>query len=180
MLFLAIGAVFAGWLGYELFVGNNMKQFWGASIFILPTNMAMENAHHVPIWVKQLPIALATSGVVLAVLFYGYWTSMPARIAATFRPVHLLFFNKWYFDELYDAIFVRQAVRIGAYLWHRGDKDMIDGFGPDGLAAFVYRLSGVFQDSIRVRFSLCICHVDRCGCSGHLVLFSVAGGLGND
>ena len=68
---------------------------------------------------------------------------MPARIVVMFRPIYLLFFNKWYFDELYNAIFVRQAVRIGAYLWHRGDKDIIDGFGPDGLSAFVYRLSGV-------------------------------------
>ena len=89
LLVLAIGAVFAGWLGYELFVGHDMKQFWGASIFILPTNTAMEDAHHVPSWVKLLPIVLASSGVALAVLFYAYWTSMPARIAAIFRPVYL-------------------------------------------------------------------------------------------
>ena len=94
LLVLAIGAVFAGWLGYELFVGHDMKQFWGASIFILPTNTAMEDAHHVPSWVKLLPIVLASSGVALAVLFYAYWTSMPARIAAIFRPVYLLFYNK--------------------------------------------------------------------------------------
>jgi NADH-quinone oxidoreductase subunit L len=61
LLVLAIGAVFAGWLGYELFVGHDMKQFWGASIFILPTNTAMEDAHHVPSWVKLLPIVLASS-----------------------------------------------------------------------------------------------------------------------
>ena len=143
LLVLAIGAVFAGWLGYELFVGHDMKQFWGASIFILPTNTAMEDAHHVPSWVKLLPIVLASSGVALAVLFYAYWTSMPARIAAIFRPVYLLFYNKWYFDELYDAIFVRPAVRFGAYLWQRGDRDTIDGFGPDGMSAFIYRLSGM-------------------------------------
>ena len=142
LLVLAIGAVFAGWLGYELFVGHDMKQFWGASIFILPTNTAMVDAHHVPTWVKMLPIVLASSGVALAVLFYGYWTSMPARIATIFRPIYLLFYNKWYFDELYDAIFVRPAVRIGAYLWQRGDRDTIDGFGPDGMSALVYRLSG--------------------------------------
>ena len=93
LLVLAIGAVFAGWLGYELFVGHDMKQFWGASIFILPTNTAMEDAHHVPSWVKLLPIVLASSGVALAVLFYAYWTSMPARIAATFRPVYLCCFT---------------------------------------------------------------------------------------
>jgi NADH-quinone oxidoreductase subunit L len=68
---------------------------------------------------------------------------MPARIAAIFRPIYLLFYNKWYFDELYDAIFVRPAVRFGAYLWQRGDRDTIDGFGPDGMSAFIYRLSGM-------------------------------------
>ncbi|MDB3879757.1 NADH-quinone oxidoreductase subunit L [Alphaproteobacteria bacterium] len=143
LLALAIGAVFAGWLGYELFVGHDMRQFWGASIFILPTNTAMEDAHHVPSWVKLLPIVLASSGVALAFLFYAYWTSMPARIAVIFRPVYLLFYNKWYFDEMYDSIFVRPAVRFGAYLWKRGDRDTIDGFGPDGMSALIYRLSGV-------------------------------------
>jgi NADH-quinone oxidoreductase subunit L len=143
LLVLATGAVFSGWLGYELFVGHDMKAFWGDSIFILPTNMAMENAHHVPTWVKLLPIVLASSGVALAVLFYAVWTDMPAKICAAFRPLHLFFFNKWYFDELYDAIFVRPAVRVGRMLWQRGDRDTIDGFGPDGLSALVYRLSGV-------------------------------------
>ena len=142
LLVLSVGAIFSGWLGYELFVGDNMKQFWGSSIFILPTNMAMENAHHVPNWVKLLPIALAASGVALAVLFYSVMTSMPAWFSTTFRPIHQLFYNKWYFDELYDAIFVKPAVRLGAKLWQRGDRDTIDGFGPDGMSALVYRVSG--------------------------------------
>ena len=103
----------------------------------------MENAHKVPSWVKFLPIVLAVSGITLAFLFYGYWKSMPAKIAVAFRPLYLLFFKKWYFDELYESIFVRPAVRIGEYLWQRGDKGTIDGFGPDGMSAFVYRLSGV-------------------------------------
>ncbi len=141
LLVLAIGAIFAGWLGYELFVGKNMQQFWGESIFILPTHMAMENAHYVPTWVKLLPIVLASSGVILAVLFYAVWTDMPAHIAKAFRPIYLFFYNKWYFDELYDAIFVRPSVRFGAYLWQRGDKGVIDHFGPDGLSAIVYRMS---------------------------------------
>ncbi|MEK9910371.1 MAG: NADH-quinone oxidoreductase subunit L, partial [Candidatus Puniceispirillum sp.] len=142
LLVLTVRAIFSGWLGYVLFVGDNMKQFWGSSIFILPTNMAMENAHHVPNWVKLLPIALAASGVALAVLFYSVITSMPAWFSTTFRPIHQLFYNKWYFDELYDAIFVKPAVRLGAMLWQRGDRDTIDGFGPDGMSALVYRVSG--------------------------------------
>jgi NADH-quinone oxidoreductase subunit L len=141
LLLLSFGAVFSGWLGYELFVGAGMDRFWGDSILILPIHPAMENAHHVPTWVKLLPIGLATSGVILAVLCYSVWTGLPAATVRAFRPVHTFFFNKWYFDELYDAIFVRPAVRIGTFLWERGDRDTIDGLGPDGLSGLVVRVS---------------------------------------
>ena len=141
LFILSLGAIFSGWLGYELFVGHDMARFWGDSILILPEHPAMENAHHVPTWVKLFPIGLATSGVVLAVLCYGVFTGVPARVVQLFRPVHALFFNKWYFDELYDLLFVRPAVRFGAFLWQRGDRDTIDGFGPDGLSGLVVRVS---------------------------------------
>ena len=138
---LAIGAIFAGFLGYELFVGHDYKMFWGDSIFILPTHEAMEHAHHVPTWVKLLPIGLATAGVAAAYVAYTFVPSLPGAVATRFAPVHRFFFKKWYFDELYDAIFVKPSVRIGAMLWQRGDKDTIDGFGPDGITSLVYRIS---------------------------------------
>jgi NADH-quinone oxidoreductase subunit L len=138
---LAVGAIFSGWLGYELFVGHDMATFWGDSIFILPEHHAMEHAHHVPTWVKLLPVGLATSGVVIAVLCYAVWTGVPGAMARAFSPLHKFFFNKWYFDELYDILFVRPAVRFGAFLWQRGDRDVIDGFGPDGMSAMVVRVS---------------------------------------
>jgi len=141
LLVLSIGAVFSGWLGYELFVGAGMDRFWGESILILPIHTAMEHAHHVPTWVKLLPVVLATSGVVLAVMCYSIWTGLPAAGVRTFRPIHTFFFNKWYFDELYDVIFVRPAVRIGVFLWQKGDRDTIDGLGPDGLSSLVMRVS---------------------------------------
>jgi NADH-quinone oxidoreductase subunit L len=130
---LSIGAIFSGWLGYELFVGHDMARFWGDSILILP--------EHVPTWVKLLPVILAGSGVILAVLCYAVWTGLPGAAARALRPIHAFFFNKWYFDELYDLIFVRPAVRIGAFLWQRGDRETIDGFGPDGLSSLVLRVS---------------------------------------
>ena len=140
---LAVGAVFSGWLGYELFVGHDMAIFWGDSIFILPEHHAMEHAHHVPEWVNLLPVVLATSGVLLAVLCYAVWKDIPAITARIFSPVHQFFYNKWYFDELYDMIFVRPAVRIGSFLWQRGDRDTIDGFGPDGMSAMIMRVSAM-------------------------------------
>ena len=138
---LALGAIFSGWLGYELFVGHHWDHFWGDSIFILETHKAMEEAHHVPTWVKLLPIILAASGVLLAVLAYVIMPQIPARMVAMFRPVHAFFFNKWYFDELYDALFLKPSVKLGRFLWQRGDKETIDGFGPDGISSAVYRLS---------------------------------------
>ena len=138
---LALGAIFAGFLGYELFVGHDMAQFWGDSIFILPTHTAMENAHHVPTWVKLLPIGLATAGVAMAYLAYTFIPSLPGMVASRFAPIHKFFFNKWYFDELYDKIFVKPSVKIGSLLWQRGDKDTIDGFGPDGITALILRIS---------------------------------------
>ena len=138
---LALGAIFAGFVGYEMFVGHDYQQFWGDAIFILPEHQAMENAHHVPKWVKLLPIFLAASGVALAYLAYSIMPSIPGKVVSLFKPVHNFFFNKWYFDELYDAIFVKPSVKIGAMLWQRGDKATIDGFGPDGITAMVLRIS---------------------------------------
>ena len=138
---LALGAIFAGFVGYEMFVGHDYQQFWGDAIFILPEHQAMENAHHVPKWVKLLPIFLAASGVALAYLAYSMMPSIPGKVISLFKPVHNFFFNKWYFDELYDAIFVKPSVKIGAMLWQRGDKATIDGFGPDGITAMILRIS---------------------------------------
>ena len=138
---LALGAIFAGFVGYEMFVGHDYQQFWGDAIFILPEHQAMENAHHVPKWVKLLPIFLAASGVALAYLAYSMMPSIPGKVVSLFKPVHNFFFNKWYFDELYDAIFVKPSVKIGAMLWQRGDKATIDGFGPDGITAMILRIS---------------------------------------
>ena len=138
---LALGAIFAGFVGYEMFVGHDYQQFWGDAIFILPEHQAMENAHHVPKWVKLLPIFLAASGVALAYLAYSMMPSIPGKVVSLFKPVHNFFFKKWYFDELYDAIFVKPSVKIGALLWQRGDKATIDGFGPDGITAMVLRIS---------------------------------------
>ena len=139
---LALGAIFAGWMGYDLFVGNHWQEFWGDSLFILPTHQAMEAAHHVPTWVKLLPIGLASAGVVGAYIAYVRLPWLPVSFADRTGALYQFLFNKWYFDELYDRIFVKPAVRCGQLLWTRGDKGVIDHYGPDGLSAAVARLSG--------------------------------------
>ena len=134
---LALGAIFAGWFGYEIFVGYDMKYFWGDSIFILPEHHAMEEAHHVAEWVKRLPVILAASGVGLAVLAYWIIPSLPGKVVSAFKPIHTLFYNKWFFDEMYDILFVRSSVRLGKFFWINGDKKTIDAFGPDGVSGLV-------------------------------------------
>ncbi|MGB2324321.1 MAG: NADH-quinone oxidoreductase subunit L [Candidatus Puniceispirillales bacterium] len=141
LFILAIGAVLSGWLFYDLFVGYHWYEFWGRSIFIDPSNHIMEDAHHVPKWVKLLPLFVSLGGIGLAIIIYGMMPSAAGVMARMFRPIHQLFYRKWYFDELYHAMFVRPAVDIGRVLWIRGDKDTIDGFGPDGISSTVTRFS---------------------------------------
>ncbi len=132
---LAAGAVFAGMLGYDLFVGEKLGGFWRDSIQVLAGHPAMHQAHHVSELVKLTPTILAAAGIALAYLLYSFFPSIPGKLATTFRGVYLFLLNKWYFDELYDFLFVRPAFRLGKGLWHGGDGALIDGVGPDGVAA---------------------------------------------
>jgi NADH-quinone oxidoreductase subunit L len=135
LLVLAAGAIFAGYVGYESFVGHDAPRFWGNSILVLDAHQALENAHHVPGWVKALPLVIAPAGIVLAYVMYVMAPGLPALLAARFRTIYDLLLNKWYFDELYDWMFTRPAMVLGRHLWKGGDGALIDGVGPDGVAA---------------------------------------------
>jgi NADH-quinone oxidoreductase subunit L len=138
---LAIGAVVAGFLLSNLFVGDGRVAFWGNAIFVLPEHDTVEAAHHVPLFVKLLPIIVALLGISGAYLAYIVSPEMPRRAAEAMRPLYLLFLNKWYFDELYNWLFVRPAMVIGRILWKGGDGAIIDGLGPDGIAATTQALA---------------------------------------
>ncbi|MHA1597680.1 MAG: NADH-quinone oxidoreductase subunit L [Alphaproteobacteria bacterium] len=135
LMVLAAGAMFAGYLGYEYFVGSKVADFWGASIFVLEGHNALHDAHYVPAWVKYLPLVVGAAGIGLAYLFYMFMPSLPGMLAARLQPVYQFVYNKWYFDELYDKIFVKPAFYLGRSLWKTGDGAVIDGVGPDGIAA---------------------------------------------
>ena len=130
---LAIGAIMIGYLMLPM-VATDID-FWGTSILVLPIHNALEEAHHVDFWVKALPMAVGVLGIGSAFLFYVLRPSLPGLLAARARPVYLFLLNKWYFDELYDFLFVRSAKYLGRNLWKHGDGAVIDGIGPDGLAA---------------------------------------------
>jgi NADH-quinone oxidoreductase subunit L len=131
---LAIGAVVAGFAFYGWFVGEDLVAFWGDSLAIQASEHAIEAAHHVPGWVKALPIVVSLGGIVLAWLMYVAAPRLAPAVAINLRPIYLFLLNKWYFDELYDRIFVRPAMALGRGLWHTGDGQIIDGCGPDGIS----------------------------------------------
>ncbi|MBT3908568.1 MAG: NADH-quinone oxidoreductase subunit L, partial [Rhodospirillaceae bacterium] len=131
---LAAGACFAGYLGYENFVGHKAAEFWGNSILILDHHKALENAHHVPLWVKLAPLVVGAVGIGLAYILYIKRTDLPAKIANAYQGVYQFLLNKWYFDELYDAVFVRPSFVLGRGLWKVIDGWIIDGLGPDGIS----------------------------------------------
>jgi NADH-quinone oxidoreductase subunit L len=139
--FLAIGAASSGFIFYDLFVGQHWQGFWGNSILVLPEHTAMAEAHHVPKIIKYMPLIVGISGVAIAYLAYMLMPSLPGILSHLFRPVYQLFYNKWYFDEIYAAAFVRPAVWSGRILWTYGDIRTIDAFGPDGISALVQRFS---------------------------------------
>ncbi len=141
LIVLATGAVFAGYVGFDLFVGDKMAGFWGASILVLPGNDALLNARNVPGWVKLAPLVVGLVGIGLAYYMYMVKTDMPAAVAARFAPLYRFIYNKWYFDELYDRVLVRPAMYLGRQLWREGDGTLIDGLGPDGVAAVTRNLA---------------------------------------
>jgi len=134
LVVLAAGAIIAGKAGYEWFVGHDAAHFWGNAILVLESHPALENAHHVPGWVKNLPLVVGGAGIALAYLMYMFVPSLPALVVKAIKPIHTFVFNKWFFDELYDAVFVKPAFRIGSGFWKIGDEAIIDGLGPNGIA----------------------------------------------
>ncbi len=141
LIFLAVGSIGAGYLGYSSFVGAEMAGFWRESILMLPEHDALEAAHHAPASVKLLPTAAAGAGIAIATAMYLLRPEWPVRVARRFQALYRFLLNKWYFDELYDWLFVRPAFSIGDGLWKSGDGALIDGVGPDGVAAATKELA---------------------------------------
>ena len=134
---LAIGALFAGFAFEGRFIGEGYREFWRQSLYYADSNHIMTALHQVATWISLIPTFAMILGFVVAWYFY---IAAPGAAEALARRNPLLYnflLNKWYFDELYDLIFVRPAFWIGRVLWRGGDGRIIDGLGPDGVAARV-------------------------------------------
>jgi len=129
---LAIGAVFAGMAFNHYFMGEGAHEFWKVSIFV-----GAGEEGHLPVWVELAPLTVTIIGFLIAFYYYILHPDLPKKIADRKGMLYLFLYNKWYFDELYDFLFVRPAMWLGRFLWKRGDGTVIDGLGPDGIAARV-------------------------------------------
>ena len=137
---LALGAIFAGWYAEDWFAGADRDDFWRGAILALPQHDPIDAAHHLPAWEKLLPVMVALPGIFFAYLFYWWKPALPQKLARGLGWFYRLVFNKYYFDELYNFVFVRGANCLGRILWKTGDDRIIDGYGPNGVAAAVVRL----------------------------------------
>jgi NADH-quinone oxidoreductase subunit L len=124
---LAFGAVFAGMAFHHVFLGEGYNDFWRTALFEAPGKDIRHHMHEVPSWVPLTPTLAMLSGLAVAILYYVVAPDLPAATARAFRPLYLFLLNKWYFDELYDFIFVRPAFAIGRFLWKNVDGGVIDG-----------------------------------------------------
>ncbi len=134
LVVLAIGAVATGAVFAPYFIGEDWPAFWAGAVFNAPTNHVMHEMHEVPRLIALLPTILGVLGIGLAYVMYMFVPTLPAKLAGAAPAVYRFVFNKWYFDELYDRIFVRPAQWLGRTFWQVGDATIIDGV-PNGLAA---------------------------------------------
>ncbi len=156
LFILGAGALGAGWLWHEQFVGaEEGAGFWRGSLAF--REHLMHAMHEVPAWVVWTPSVAFFAGLGAAWFAYLKSPELPGKVAGAVPALYRFLTHKWYFDELYDAIFVRPAFAIGRFLWVRGDQQTIDRFGPDGAAAAVAsgaRAAGRFQSGYVYSYAL--------------------------
>ena len=133
LIFLALGALFAGFAFKELLIGHHYLDFWKKSIFFIK-----EIEHlHVPFWLLFLTPVLVVSAIPLSYYLYVKNTDILFGIKKINEPLYNFLLNKWYFDELYETIFVKPIKLIGTFLWKMGDQNTIDRYGPDGFSKVI-------------------------------------------
>lgn len=148
LLLLGIGAVVAGVIFHDYFFGHHYADFWKGALFTLPTNTVLEEFHEVPKWVKWSPFVAMALGFVTAWYMYIKNPSAPKKLAEQQWMLYQFLLNKWYFDELYDFLFVRSSKALGRFLWKKGDVATIDAYGPNGVASAV---GGLTQRVVRLQ-----------------------------
>ena len=156
LILLATGAVFAGWAFRDVFLSPEASDaYWRGSVAF--SKELMEAMEGVPTLIKLSATIVMLLGVATAYVAYIARPELPDRFAASVGPLYRFLLNKWYFDELYDRIFVRPSFALGRLFWHGGDEGTIDRFGPNGVATFVANSSALavrFQSGYLYTYAL--------------------------
>jgi NADH-quinone oxidoreductase subunit L len=142
---LAFGSIFAGLAFKEFFTGHEVEHFFRES---LKQGEIMEALHHVPLSIALLPTVMMIIGTGIAYIFYIRRPDIPVELARDHQGLYQFLLNKWYFDEIYDFIFVRPLLWLGRVFWKEGDGRVIDGLGPDGVSA---RVLDVTRNVVRLQ-----------------------------
>jgi len=138
LILLSIGAIFAGFFFKDLFVGHGgVSEYWGNSIFFLKPL----SAEHPPMWFIILTPILVTISIPISYYLFVKNKKIVDEIVRINQPLYKFLLNKWYFDELYEIIFIKPSKKIGLFLWKFFDIRIIDGFGPDGISSLIKKFS---------------------------------------
>ena len=140
---LSIGAILAGFVFHGAFISEGEASFWKGSLVF--SEHLIHAMHGVPTWVKWAPFTVMAIGLLIAWYAYLKNPRFPSIFVEQFAVLHRFVFNKWYFDELYNFLFVRPAFWLGRQFWKIGDIGIIDRFGPNGAAWVVAKGSAVAQ-----------------------------------
>jgi NADH-quinone oxidoreductase subunit L len=146
--FLAAGCIFSGYPFKELFAGQAVSEFFRDSLKFAEGTPVIDDSHHVPLLVRLLPVLMMAIGWAIAWYFYRRRPDLPDSLAQQHDVLYRFLLNKWYFDEIYELLFVRPTKWLGLLLWKGGDGWLIDGFGPDGVSA---RVLDVTRNVVRLQ-----------------------------
>ena len=131
LAFLAVGSIFSGFFLSDYFIGSKENDFWLVSLIL------SHNDHHLP-FLQTLIIKLSVAfGILSATLIYFYRKELANSLAHNLGPLYSLSFNKWYIDELYNKIFTRPFFYLASLFWKRGDTQLIDEYGPNGVSRLI-------------------------------------------
>ncbi|PPR29499.1 MAG: NADH-quinone oxidoreductase subunit L [Alphaproteobacteria bacterium MarineAlpha9_Bin1] len=131
---LSFGAIFSGWLGLDLV--DTTKDFWVDSITVIARHGTLQYTHHVPLLIKLLPTIIAVSGIALAWIIYVKFPKLATIFSIKLRLLYVISYNKYWFDEIYEKYICDPIKSLGKFLWEKGDIQIIDKFGPDGISNF--------------------------------------------
>jgi NADH-quinone oxidoreductase subunit L len=145
---LALGSIAAGYPALALFTGHGAVEFFRQALTLGPAEKLFESAENLPLTLSLLPTVMMIGGFLVAYQFYIRRPDIPVALARDQNLLYRFLLNKWYFDEIYDFLFVQPALWLGRLFWKGGDGFIIDGFGPDGVSA---RVLDVTRNVIRLQ-----------------------------